>query len=44
MRGRSTPSVTERFVQPATMNIDEGDDATGRLQPVTMARIENSDT
>jgi hypothetical protein len=31
VRGRSTPSKTERFVQPATMNVDEGDDATGRI-------------
>jgi hypothetical protein len=31
VRGRSTPRETERFVQPATMNVDEGDDATGRI-------------
>jgi hypothetical protein len=28
VRGGSTPSQTERFVQLATMNVDEGDDAT----------------
>jgi hypothetical protein len=28
VRGGATPSKTERFVQPATMNVDEGDDAT----------------
>ena len=31
VRGRSTPRKTECFVQPATMNVDEGDDATGRI-------------
>src|SRR3984885_12381703 len=31
VRGRSTPSQTERGVQPATMNVDEGDDATRRI-------------
>src|SRR6202020_3455184 len=31
VRGRSTPRKTERFVQPATINVDEGDDATGRI-------------
>src|SRR5450631_3210162 len=31
VRGRSTPSKTKRFVQPATMNVDERDDATGRI-------------
>src|ERR1700688_2795043 len=31
VRGRSTPCKTERFVQPAAMNVDEGDDATGRI-------------
>ena len=31
VRGRSTPCKTERFVQPATMNVDEGDDATRRI-------------
>src|SRR5277367_5280207 len=31
VRGRSTPSKTERFVQPAMMNVDEGDDATRRI-------------
>src|SRR5208283_3801559 len=31
VRGRSTPSKTKRFVQLATMNVDEGDDATGRI-------------
>src|SRR5271168_2619751 len=31
VRGRSTPCKTERFVQPATMNVDEGDDAAGRI-------------
>ncbi len=31
--GGSTPCQTECFVQPATMNIDEGDDAPGRIAP-----------
>ena len=31
VRGRSTPFQTERFVQLATMNVDEGDDATRRI-------------
>src|ERR1700687_4321501 len=31
VRGRSTPCQTERGVQPATINVDEGDDATGRI-------------
>jgi len=31
VRGRSSPCQTERGVQPATMNVDEGDDATGRI-------------
>src|ERR1700674_1889898 len=31
VRGRSTPCQTERGVQPAPMNVDEGDDATGRI-------------
>src|SRR5271168_1031374 len=31
VRGRSTPRQTERGVQPATMNVDEGDDTTGRI-------------
>src|SRR5580692_977296 len=31
VRGRATPSQTERGVQPATMNVDEGDDATRRI-------------
>ena len=43
VRGRATPGETERGVQLATMNVDEGDDATRRL-PVTIARIENSNT
>jgi hypothetical protein len=29
--GRATPCQTERFVQLATMNVDEGDDATRRI-------------
>jgi hypothetical protein len=33
VRGCATPCETERFVQPVTMNIDEGDDATGRIAP-----------
>src|SRR5271163_3685167 len=39
--GRSTPCKTERFVQPATMKVTMPRD---ELQPVTMARIENSNT
>src|ERR1700723_3023883 len=31
VRGRSTPSKTERFIQLATMNVDERDDATRRI-------------
>lgn len=31
VRGRSTPTKTERFVQLATMNVNEGDDATRRI-------------
>src|ERR1700676_5279933 len=44
VRGRSTPCQTERGVQPATMNVDEGDDATRRIAAGHEARMENTNT